>query len=100
MISPAGGGPTGRWPRIFHLGLAQPGPTRSNPATKCSPTIPNPRPGSRVGHRLCRIGPCHVPQLYGPHEGVLNHSLSDPSPRACLPWETLSGHLSPRQHSL
>ncbi|MEQ2184113.1 hypothetical protein GOODEAATRI_004573 [Goodea atripinnis] len=30
------------------------------------------------------------------HEGVLNRSLSDPSPRVCLPWETLPGAFKPQ----
>ncbi|MEQ2164874.1 hypothetical protein GOODEAATRI_011186 [Goodea atripinnis] len=82
MVPPAGGGPTGRWPRISPLGLARPGPAKSNLATRRSPTGPDPRPGSRVGPQLHRTGRRHVPRLCGPHEGVLNCSLSDPSSRA------------------
>lgn len=32
----------------FYLGLAQKGPIGKGPATRCLPTGPNPRPGSRV----------------------------------------------------
>ncbi|KAK5608312.1 Polypeptide N-acetylgalactosaminyltransferase 10 [Crenichthys baileyi] len=91
----AGGGPTGGWPRVSRSGLARPGPARSNPATIRSPASPDPRPGSRVGPRLRRTGRRHVPRFNGPHEGFLNRSLSDPSPRACLPWETLPGAFKP-----
>ncbi|KAK5600630.1 hypothetical protein CRENBAI_001360 [Crenichthys baileyi] len=72
-------------------GLAWPGPARSNPATRGSLTGPDPRPGSRVGPWLRHTGRRHVPRSCSPHEGVLNRSLSDPSPRACLPCETLPG---------
>ncbi|MEQ2305582.1 hypothetical protein AMECASPLE_039309, partial [Ameca splendens] len=89
MVPPAGGRPTGGWSRISHLGLVRPGPARSNPATRCSPTSPDPRPGSRVGPR-------HVPRFRIRHEGFLNCSLSDPSPRACLPWETQPGAFKPQ----
>ncbi|MED6262178.1 hypothetical protein ATANTOWER_015658 [Ataeniobius toweri] len=44
-------------------------------------------PVSRVGPWLRRTGRRHVPRFCGPREGVLNRSLSDPSPRAYLPWE-------------
>ncbi|MED6294765.1 hypothetical protein CHARACLAT_024498 [Characodon lateralis] len=84
-VPPAGGGPTGGWLRVTPLGLAWPGPARSNPATRRSLTGPDPRPGSRVGRRLRRTGRRHVPRFFGPREGVLNCSLSDLSPRACLP---------------
>ncbi|MED6258645.1 hypothetical protein ATANTOWER_010175 [Ataeniobius toweri] len=101
MVPPAGGGPTGGWPRITRSGLARPGSARSNPATRRSPMTPDPRPGSRVGPRLRRTERRHVPRFNDPHEAVLNRSLSDPSPRACLPRETLPGaFLIPRQHSL
>ncbi|MEQ2297743.1 hypothetical protein AMECASPLE_037761 [Ameca splendens] len=39
---------------------------------------------------------CHVPRFCGPYEGVLNRSLSEPSPRACLPWETQPGAFKPQ----
>ncbi|MEQ2248252.1 hypothetical protein ILYODFUR_017363 [Ilyodon furcidens] len=98
MVPPAGGGPTGGWLRVSPLGLARPGPARSNPVTRHSLTGPDLRPGSRVGPRLRRTSrtrePCarrHVPRFFVPREGVLNRSLSDLSPRACLPWETLQG---------
>ncbi|MEQ2294005.1 hypothetical protein AMECASPLE_039387 [Ameca splendens] len=71
MVPPAGGGPTGGWPRVSCSDLAWPGPVRSTPATRRSPTSPAPRPGSRVGPRLLRTGRHHVPQCYGLHEGVL-----------------------------
>ncbi|MED6237574.1 hypothetical protein ATANTOWER_028204 [Ataeniobius toweri] len=38
----------------------------------------------------------HVPRFSSPHEGVLDCSLSDPSPRACLPWDTLPGAFKPQ----
>ncbi|MEQ2233263.1 hypothetical protein ILYODFUR_020089 [Ilyodon furcidens] len=82
MVPPAGGGPTGGWPRVSHSGLARPGPARSNPATRRSPASPDPRPGSKVGTRLRRTRRRHVPRYFRPQEGFLNHSLSDPSPRA------------------
>ncbi|KAK5608780.1 hypothetical protein CRENBAI_020273 [Crenichthys baileyi] len=95
-VPPAGSGPSGGWPRISHSGLAPPGPARSNPATKRSLTDPDPSPGSRVGPQLRHTRRRHVPRSCGPHEGVLNRSLSDPSPRACLPWETLPGAFKPK----
>ncbi|MEQ2241838.1 Serine/threonine-protein kinase dclk2 [Ilyodon furcidens] len=55
--------PTGGWPRSSHSGLAQPGPARRNPATRRSPTSPDPRPGPRVGPRLRRNGQCHKPRF-------------------------------------
>ncbi|KAK5622545.1 hypothetical protein CRENBAI_001786 [Crenichthys baileyi] len=91
-----GSGPTGGWPRVSRSGLARPGPARSNLATRRSPTSPDPRPGSRVGPRLRRTGRRHVPRYTCPHEGFLNRSMSDPSPRACLPWETLPGSFKPQ----
>ncbi|MEQ2257012.1 hypothetical protein ILYODFUR_029980 [Ilyodon furcidens] len=78
-VPPAGGGPTGGWSRVSRLGLARPGPARSNPATRRSLTSPDPRPGSRVGPRLRRTGQRHVPRFCSRHEGFLNCSLSDPS---------------------
>ncbi|MEQ2231155.1 hypothetical protein ILYODFUR_036624 [Ilyodon furcidens] len=69
MVPPAGGGPTGGWPRVSRSGLARPGPARSNPATRRSPPSPDPRPGSRVGPRLRRIGRHHVPRSTSLHEG-------------------------------
>ncbi|MED6256259.1 hypothetical protein ATANTOWER_022695, partial [Ataeniobius toweri] len=42
-----GGGPTEGWPRVSCSGLSWPGPTRSNTATRCSPTSPDPRSSSR-----------------------------------------------------
>ncbi|MED6234331.1 hypothetical protein ATANTOWER_027070 [Ataeniobius toweri] len=95
-VPPAGGGPTGGWPRVSCLGLAWPGPARSNPATRRSPASPDPRPGSRLGPRLRRTGQRHVARSTSPHEGFLNRFLSDPSPRACLPWETLPGAFKPQ----
>ncbi|MED6275230.1 hypothetical protein CHARACLAT_024428 [Characodon lateralis] len=71
VVPPPGGGPTGGWPHVSHSTLACPDPARNNPATRCSPTSPDPRPGSKVGPRLCRTGGHHVPRLYDPHEGVL-----------------------------
>ncbi|MEQ2300093.1 hypothetical protein AMECASPLE_021773 [Ameca splendens] len=47
MVPTAGGVPTGGWPRVSRSGWARLGPARSNLATRCSPTSPNPRPGSR-----------------------------------------------------
>ncbi|MEQ2238584.1 hypothetical protein ILYODFUR_034707, partial [Ilyodon furcidens] len=41
------GGPSGAWAHVSRSGLARPGPTRSNPATRRSPASPDPRPGSR-----------------------------------------------------
>ncbi|MEQ2240474.1 hypothetical protein ILYODFUR_015350 [Ilyodon furcidens] len=38
----------------------------------------------------------HMPRFCCPHEGVLNRSFSDPSPRACLPRETLPGAFKPQ----
>ncbi|KAK5610108.1 hypothetical protein CRENBAI_011479 [Crenichthys baileyi] len=76
--------------------LVQAWPARSNPATRRSPTSPDPRPGSRVGPWLCRTRRCHMPRFNGRHEGFLNRSLSDPSPRACLPWEHLPGAFKPQ----
>ncbi|MEQ2196228.1 hypothetical protein XENOCAPTIV_027568 [Xenoophorus captivus] len=49
-------GPLGDGLASLVWGLARPGPARSNPATRRSPTSPDPRPGSRVGPRLCRTG--------------------------------------------
>ncbi|MED6289079.1 hypothetical protein CHARACLAT_032655, partial [Characodon lateralis] len=51
MVPPAGGGPTGGWHHVSPLGLAWPGPARSNPAIRRSPTGPDPRPGSRLGRK-------------------------------------------------
>ncbi|MEQ2227555.1 hypothetical protein ILYODFUR_038830 [Ilyodon furcidens] len=86
-VPPACVGPTGGWSRVSHSGLARLGPARNNPATRRYPASPDPRPGSRVGPRLRRTGRRHVPQFCSHHEGFSNRSLSDPSPRACLPWE-------------
>ncbi|MEQ2291953.1 hypothetical protein AMECASPLE_018096 [Ameca splendens] len=61
-----GGGPTGGWPRVSPLGLPRPGPARSNPATRRSPTGPDSRPGSWVGPRLRRTGRRHVSRLCSP----------------------------------
>ncbi|MEQ2305516.1 hypothetical protein AMECASPLE_038700 [Ameca splendens] len=96
-VPPAGGGPTGGWPRVSCLGLARSGPARSNPATRRSATSPDTSPGSRVGPQLHRTGRRHVPRFTSPHEGFLNPSLSDPSPRAFLPWETLPGAFKPSE---
>ncbi|MED6243694.1 hypothetical protein ATANTOWER_025307 [Ataeniobius toweri] len=93
FLHPAGGGPTGGWPRVlFWLVLAWPrqvtrGATQPPVALRRVPT-PGLAPGRTWRH--------HVPRLCGPHEGVLNRSLSDPSPRACLPWETLPGAFKPQ----
>ncbi|MED6289907.1 hypothetical protein CHARACLAT_007766 [Characodon lateralis] len=95
MVPPAGGGPTWGWPRVSHLGLARLDPMRSNPATTRSPTT-GPRPGSRVGPRLRRTGRRHVPQLYGPHEGVLNHLCLTRHPEPVCHGETLPGALKPQ----
>ncbi|MEQ2179925.1 hypothetical protein GOODEAATRI_030310 [Goodea atripinnis] len=95
-VPSAGGGPTGGWPRVSRSGLARLGPAMSNPATRRSLTGPDPRYGSRVGRQLRRTGRRHVPRCTSPHEGFLNRSLSDPSPRACLPWETLPGAFKPQ----
>ncbi|MEQ2245660.1 hypothetical protein ILYODFUR_030253 [Ilyodon furcidens] len=46
-VPPAGGGPTGGWPRVSHSSLARLGPARSKPATRRSPASPDPRPGTR-----------------------------------------------------
>ncbi|KAK5598352.1 hypothetical protein CRENBAI_014378, partial [Crenichthys baileyi] len=94
-VPPAGGGPIGD-------GLESPfpcpagSPRGKNRATRRSLTGPDPRPGSRVGPWLRRTGRRHVPRLCSPHEGVLNRSLSDPSPRASFPWETLPGAFNPQ----
>lgn len=38
----------GGWAHVAPLGYAQPDPVSEGPATRHSPVIPNPRPGSRV----------------------------------------------------
>ncbi|KAK5618203.1 hypothetical protein CRENBAI_020829 [Crenichthys baileyi] len=92
-----GGGPRGMASHLsFGLGPAGP-PRGANPGPQGALRRgPTPRPGSRVGPGSAVPGDVTCLDLVVPHEGFLNRSLSDPSPRACLPW----GHLSPRQHSL
>ncbi|MEQ2282121.1 hypothetical protein AMECASPLE_037270 [Ameca splendens] len=71
------------------FGLCPAGSREEQPGHQVLSDESDPTPGSRVGPRLRRTGRRHVARFSSPHEGVLNCSLSDPSPRACLPWETL-----------
>ncbi|KAK5601630.1 hypothetical protein CRENBAI_022902 [Crenichthys baileyi] len=82
-------GPLGDGPRVSRFGLGPAGSRRGNPATRRSPTSPDPRPGSRVGPRLRRTRRRHVPRYTCPHEGFFNRSLSDHHLEPVLPWETL-----------
>ncbi|KAK5621507.1 hypothetical protein CRENBAI_002835 [Crenichthys baileyi] len=90
----------GGWPpRLFVRVLAPAGPSKENPGPPPGALrrVPPPQAWLQGGPpRLRRTRRCHVPRYSSPHEGVLNRSLSDPSPRACLPWETLPGAFKPQ----